>query len=184
MNTLFFFLSFVFGVSAVPVVFDKPLWEGKDARFAHVLHGKVDEPKVGGTKLRFLLLVPKLGADVKEFHTGLTPKPVNFLGLGTGEVLTGLFGLSDCKTWHALTWDVLNGGVLATKFVVGVKDGETFVHPLVVGGWDGFADFVHGKVTLAAFKELWKLLPSHLAVHKVWWTFKDVWSITMFVNKR
>nr|PVC51896.1 hypothetical protein MACL_00001175 [Theileria orientalis] len=175
MNTLFLFFSLVFGASAVPVVFDKPLWEGKDARFAAVLHGKFDEPAVDGPKLRFLLLVPKLGADVKEFHTGLTPKPVKFLGLGDAEHLTGLFGLSDCKTWFALTWDVFNAGVLATKFEVGVKENDGFKYPLVVGGWDGFADFVHGKVKFAAFKELWKLLPSHLAVHKVWWLFKDLW---------
>ncbi|UKJ88080.2 hypothetical protein MACJ_000523 [Theileria orientalis] len=144
MNTLLLLFSFVFGISAVPVVFDRPLWEGKDSRFAKVLHGKVDAPDLNGSKLRFLLLVPKLG-------------------------------FSDCKTWFALTWNVLNADVFATRFVGGVKDGEEFKYPLVVGGWDWFADFVHGKVTLGEFKKLWKLLPSHLAVHKVWWTFKAVW---------
>ncbi|UKJ99990.1 hypothetical protein MACK_000056 [Theileria orientalis] len=168
MNKFFaFFFAFgaFFASAAGPVVFDKPLLTGTDDRFAAVLHGKAGVPELGGEKkLRFLMLVPKLGADLTGgFKSGLTPKPLDFLKLDDGEVLLDLVAFSDCKEWFAVAVKKFGAGFVFEKFLHGAKGKAN----TALGGVDELVDFLKGKLTSELFKGALPLLPAHLVVLKL-----------------
>ncbi|BAM39713.1 conserved hypothetical protein [Theileria orientalis strain Shintoku] len=168
MNKLFaLFLAFgpFFASAAGPVVFDAKLLANGDDRFVSVLHGNAPVLELGAAKnLRFLFLVPKLGADFSAgFKSGLTPKALDFLKLAEGASLLGLFAFSDCKEWFAVGVKTLEGGLVFEKFLHGAKGGA--LTPL--GGLDPLVDFLKGKLTVPVVAALLKLLPSHLVVHKL-----------------
>ncbi|BAM39096.1 conserved hypothetical protein [Theileria orientalis strain Shintoku] len=157
--------SCAMGVST-PVVLDKPLLEGKDDRFAVVLHHH-HAADVAGTphKLRFLMLVPKLGADLTGgFASGLTPVVHANMTLGEGEHLTELVGLSDCATWLAFVMGVFHTatGSVSFKAFHGLKGAlklDVGVGPV--------ADFVKDHVHNPVMAGMLKLMPSHLLTHKL-----------------
>ncbi|UKJ88038.2 hypothetical protein MACJ_000480 [Theileria orientalis] len=158
---------------STPVVLDKPLLEGKDERFATVLHHKAAADVTGVThKLRFLLLLPKLGADLTGgFASGLTPKVHANMGLGDGDHLTELFGLSDCDTWLAFVMGVFHTATRAVSFksFFGLKGDlklDVGVAPV--------AEFVKDKVHNPVMGAMFKLMPSHLLTHKLKAHFPNV----------
>ncbi|UKK00452.2 hypothetical protein MACK_000524 [Theileria orientalis] len=159
-------MAFATCAMAVPVVLDKPLLEGRDDRFAVVLPFKVAKDVDGAPHpLRFLMLVPKLGADLTGgFASGLTPAVHANMTLGAGEHLTELVGLSDCKTWLAFVMGVFHTatGKVHLKAFYGLKGDlklDVGVGPV--------ADFVKDNVLNPVMGEMFKLMPSHLLTHKL-----------------
>ncbi|EAN33768.1 hypothetical protein TpMuguga_01g00531 [Theileria parva strain Muguga] len=110
--------------------------------------------------LRYLHLVPNVTQNVlydglasgalgytPVLHRGLTP---NF---ATGEVMTELVGLSDCKTWHVALVGFWARGYHYFRYLGGVKEGTRW-NKLYFDGLDALVEFVRSKLPVEHFRGL------------------------------
>ncbi|UVC49592.1 hypothetical protein MACK_003435 [Theileria orientalis] len=167
-----------------------------DKRVAsHTVHTVKHSPAVGEhTVLRFVHMVPKLGADLSGglVSPGLTTPRLVPLTLPEcpGEALVELVAFSDCKTWFALNLEFwlprLDGTVFRAAGFVKGDHGFERVHLFPgaalpfkvpthtrVSAPSTVVDFVHEHVPAHFVKNLFEKLPSHVVVLGL----KDKWKL-------
>ncbi|EAN34458.2 putative integral membrane protein [Theileria parva strain Muguga] len=188
---VFIFLWYIFtvGVFALPPFVHVPnspvdlskLFNGaesdKDRRIAFHVHGtaRVETKESGPQMVRFLYLVPKVGANLSGglATPGMLQNHVLPLTVPQfeGEELLEFLGFSDCKTWHAemVSFWAPNYTAPSSRAVAYLKDPKT-------GDWNkrylptlndkdlyelSFFEFVKDKVHWELRPKLLELLPTH-----------------------